>query len=169
MTPNDFFDLFGEPARRVCHEFGLSAAGCLSQMAQESGWAKKMPPGSNNPFGLKYREREGGDYVWHWTPEYYPELSYETDATDSLRPRPDLGDGWWGELCRFRAFASPEEAIRAYCERLTKSGYYDEAIALMPDIEACVRAICRIYATRPTYGDEVWNRILKYGLLRYDE
>ena len=171
MTPQEFFDCFGAAAQAICREHGLPASVCLSQMAQESGWAKKMPPGSNNPFGLKYRESEGGDYVWHWTPEYLPNQTWE-DIPEQYRSfwqeAADIGPGWWLEYCRFKKFSRPEEAIVAYCRRIINSGYYQSAIDLLPDTEAYCRELCRIYATRSTYPDEVWNRILKYDLLQYD-
>ena len=169
MTPEEFFDAFGETAREICKQYSLPASVCLSQMAQESGWAAKMPPNSNNPFGIKWHETEGGAFVWYWSKEYLPNQDWEDiPAADQVRWT-KLGEGWWEENSQFRVFDCLGDAFVPYCRRVIESGYYIPALERLPDdVEGYCRNLCRTWATRATYGDEVWNRILKYDLRRFD-
>ena len=50
MTPPDDVIAAAQTSQR---KYGIPASITIAQWALESGWGKHLPPGSNNPFGIK--------------------------------------------------------------------------------------------------------------------
>lgn len=93
-----------------------------------------MPPGSNNPFGIKATGRQSS--VAAGTHEVVEGRSVAVTA-------------------RFRIFASVDEAFAAHAELLATSSHYAKARLVRHDAEAFARALTGIYATDPHYGEKL--------------
>jgi flagellum-specific peptidoglycan hydrolase FlgJ len=126
---------------------GVPAQISLAQWAQESAWGKSMPPGSNNPFGIK---AVPGD----------PEVACATHEVIH------------GErvLVRalFRKFPSLDAAFFYHAQLLATHPQYAPAMACLPDVNAFCRALTGVYATDPNYGGELVRLIESEGFARYD-
>lgn len=127
--------------------WGVPASVTLAQFILESAFGKSMPPGSNNPFGIKAK----GDqpYVKARTIEYV-----------NGRGR--------GEYANFRKFASFDEAFAQHGRLLATSSYYTAAMAVKDDPLAFADALTGVYATDPKYGSSLIKLIGKYDLTDYD-
>lgn len=129
---------------------GVPASVSLAQWALESGWGKAMPPGSNNPFGMKARKHETGPVV-------------------TVPTREQRADGSWYTIhAPFRKFASMGEAFAEHAKLLGTAPVYAPARAKLPDLDAYVRTMGRIYATAHDYADIILSIINKYNLRQYD-
>jgi hypothetical protein len=112
-------------------QWGIPASVTLAQWALESAWGSRMPPGSNNPFGIKARR---GD----------PSVSTGTDEViNGRRIRIRAG---------FRAFASIADAFDHHGRLLATGRPYRNARATLPDPDAFADALTGVYATDPSYG-----------------
>jgi hypothetical protein len=112
-------------------QWGIPASVTLAQWALESAWGSRMPPGSNNPFGIKARK---GD----------PSVSTGTDEViNGRRIRIRAG---------FRAFASIADAFDHHGRLLATGRPYRSARATLPDPDAFADALTGVYATDPSYG-----------------
>jgi flagellum-specific peptidoglycan hydrolase FlgJ len=125
---------------------GIPASVTLAQWCQESAWGQDMPPGSNNPFGIKAtpgqpyvtartREFTAGHYVWIMAP--------------------------------FAKYATLEDAFMAHAELLATSPAYAPAMAALPDVTGFCMGL-RAYATDPAYCTELMTLIAEEGLAQYD-
>lgn len=120
-------------------KWGIPASISLAQWALESGWGKHMPPGSNNPFGIKARPGE-------------PTVVANTrEVIDGQDRHEDAG---------FRAFASIAEAFDRHGELLANRAPYAAARAKLPDPDAFADALTGVYATDPNYG-KVLKQIMR--------
>lgn len=128
-------------------DWGIPASVSLAQYGLESGWGAHMPPGSNNPFGIKAlagqqsvmvptREFVGGKYVIVRAP--------------------------------FRVFPSIAAAFSEHARLLRQGKPYARPREKLPDAEAFARALTGIYATDPKYGDKLVSIMRAYGLTQYD-
>jgi peptidoglycan hydrolase-like protein with peptidoglycan-binding domain len=112
-------------------QWGIPASVTLAQWALESAWGSRMPPGSNNPFGIKARR---GD----------PSVSTGTDEViNGRRIRIRAG---------FRAFASIADAFDHHGRLLATGRPYRNARGALPDPDAFADALTGVYATDPSYG-----------------
>ena len=127
--------------------WGVPASVSLSQFILESARGKRMPPGSNNPFGIK--AKAGEDFV--------------TASTREFR-----NGRMVTEQARFRRFASLDEAFARHGQLLATSHYYTKAMALKTDPEAFCHALTGVYATDPRYGKSLVELLRNYQLTQYD-
>lgn len=134
-------------ARASAQRWGIPASVTLAQWAQESAWGKRMPAGSNNPFGMK--AKVGQPFVNAPTWEVYKGKRVNVTAA-------------------FRKFASVAEAIDAHDELLKTAPVYAPARSYLPDAIAFAHALTGIYATDPHYGDALEAIIRGSNLTRYD-
>lgn len=134
-------------ARASAKAFGIPASVSLAQWALESGWGQHLPPGSNNPFGIK--ARPGEPYVVVPTREVFKGKSTIVNAA-------------------FRKFASLSEAFEAHAKLLATAGVYAHARFALPDPFRFADALTGTYATDPKYGDLLGSVIRGANLLRYD-
>jgi len=128
--------------------FQFPAEITLAQWALESGWGCKMPPGSNNPFGIK----AVGDQPF-----------VEAETTEFVEGKPET------VMQKFRAFASLQEAFEDHALLITTGQPYKEAwdlfqmsISAMVDlpvqqdlINHLIDGIAPIYATDPNYATKI--------------
>lgn len=151
IVPNPKFpmDLI-EGARAAERTYGVPASVSLAQWALESGWGKSMPPGSNNPFGMKARKNETGPTV--------------TVSTKEQR-----ADGSWYTInAPFRKFASMAEAFEEHAKLVGTAPVYAPARAKLPNVDAFVDTLGPIYATAHNYASLLKQIMRKYNLYQYD-
>jgi len=109
----------------------IPASISLAQWALESGWGRHMPPGSNNPFGMK--ARPGDPFV-----------------TVRTREQDRDGHDYFIEAA-FRKFGSIAEAFDAHGALLNKPAYA-RARAALPDPDRFADALTGVYASDKRYG-----------------
>lgn len=105
----------------------------LAQWALESGWGLKMPPGSNDPFGIKAVGQQ-------------PAVTADTHEF--------IGGREVEEPQAFRQFSSLQEAFDDHARLLSTGRPYVDAFQQYltdRDVTAYVRAISAHYSTSPTY------------------
>ena len=149
MEPEEFIELVGNPAGKICADYNLPASVCVAQAAIESGWGRYCI-GNYNYFGRKYNN--WGDYVTKETQEYI-HGHYET-ITD-----------------KFQSYDSLDEAVRDWCVLITEEPAYSEALAEWHrtwNIGAFVEAMSAVYATDPDYACKVMATIRANELERFD-
>ncbi|HVQ09515.1 MAG TPA: glucosaminidase domain-containing protein [Allosphingosinicella sp.] len=135
-------------ARESQAKWGIPASISLAQWAVESGRGKHMPPGSNNPFGIK--ARKGDPSVVVRTREVVRGETIYINAP-------------------FRKFASLAEAFDEHGKLLATVGAYANARTLLPNVDAFADALTGVYATDPTYGT-VLKQIMRGGnFYQYDD
>lgn len=129
---------------------GIPASIQIGQYALESGWGKRMPPGSNNPFGMKTRAGKNDPFV-----------SITTKEWSRLR-------GYYNVVQNFRKFDSIAAAFTAHADLLLQP-VYAKARAKLPDVDAFADALTSVYATDPNYGKSLRAVIHGSNLLQYDK
>lgn len=136
-----------QAAQAAQTKWGIPAAISIAQYGLESGWGAHIPPGSNNPFGIKALPGQPSSMT----------LTREVVAGQN-------------EVIHagFRVFPSIADAFDAHAELLATAGCYAHARSLLPDVEAFANALTGVYATDPHYGQELCAIINGDGLARYD-
>lgn len=136
-----------DAARASAKQYGIPASVTLAQWALESAWGKRMPPGSNNPFGIK--ALAGQPYVVVPTHEVVKGQRILVSAA-------------------FRKFDSLADAFEAHAKLLATAPVYAHARAMLPDPYRFADALTGTYATDPHYGDELGAIIRGDDFERYD-
>ena len=125
----------------------VPAAVSLAQWAVESNWGKSMPPGSNNPFGIK--AVSGQPFVECSTREVIKGQSVTVTA-------------------RFRKFESIADAFDQHGRLLGTAAPYRRAREMRDDPDAFADALTGVYATDPEYGTVLKRVMHQYSLASYD-
>ncbi len=120
----------------------------LAQWVVESAWGAAMPPGSNNPFGIKAVAGQ--------------------DAVESLTREVRNGQSQM-EQARFRRFETLTDAFDQHGKLLATSQYYKAAMQLTADPDAFADALTGVYATDPKYGYMLKWVMNNYGFKQYDK
>ncbi len=136
-------------------KYGIPASLAIAQWALESGWGQHMPPGSNNPFGMKARPG---------------------DPSVTVRTREVIGGRTVYVDAPFRKFASLAEAFEEHGKLLNRPVYakakakYDEwrGVAGHRGPDAFARALTGVYATDPKYGELLISIMAGSDLYRFD-
>jgi flagellum-specific peptidoglycan hydrolase FlgJ len=134
-------------ARAAQRKWKIPASVSIAQYGLESGWGAHMPPGSNNPFGIKALPGEARS---------------NTLTREVVRGQDVVIHAG------FRAFTSIAEAFDAHAELLATAGAYAAARARLPDVDGFVAALTGVYATDPNYGRELTAIIKSDALTRFD-
>jgi flagellum-specific peptidoglycan hydrolase FlgJ len=134
-------------ARAAQAKWKIPASVSIAQYGLESGWGAHMPPGSNNPFGIKA----------------LPGQARSNTLTREVVHGQDVVIH-----AGFRAFASIAEAFDAHAQLLATAGAYGPARARLPDVDGFITALTGVYATDPNYGRELMAIIAGDDLTRYD-
>jgi Mannosyl-glycoprotein endo-beta-N-acetylglucosaminidase len=125
----------------------VPASVTVAQWAVESAWGASMPPGSNNPFGIK----AVGD-----------QPAVESPTREVIN----------GEnvvvTARFRAFDSLTQAFDEHGRLLATATPYKDAMKQKDNPEAFADALTGVYATDPNYGFTLKWVMENYGLSQYD-
>jgi flagellum-specific peptidoglycan hydrolase FlgJ len=118
----------------------IPASVSIAQYGLESGWGQHMPPGSNNPFGMKVRNGKDDPFV-------------------EIRTREVIKGKEVYVVARFRKFPSIADAFIAHGELLLQP-VYAKARTKLPDPDAFADALTGVYATDPNYG-KLLKQIMK--------
>ncbi len=100
-------------AQAASSQWKIPACVLLALWALESGWGKREPPGSNNPFGEK-------------APSGAPGVSAPTTE--------DIGRAVVHTSAVFRAFLNITDAFGFHAEHLATSHWFIPARACLPDV-----------------------------------
>jgi hypothetical protein len=120
----------------------------IAQWAVESAWGAAIPPGSNNPFGIKALAND--------------------PAVES--PTREVLDGKTVVLsAKFRKFDSLTEAFDLHGRLLATGAPYKPAMQVADKPEAFADALTGVYATDPDYGMKLKWVIANYGWTQYDK
>jgi len=112
-------------------KYNIPAEVTIAQWQLESNSGKRMPEGSNNPFGIK--AKKGEDYVEAMTTE-------NINGVDTRM------------MAKFKKFKSIEEAFEAHSKLLATAPAYVEARKHPDDPKAFANSLTGKYATDPLYG-----------------
>lgn len=138
-------------AAKAAHvKYRIPASVSIAQWAVESGWGQHMPPGSNNPFGMKARAAGNDPYV-------------------EVRTREVVHGKSVYVMAKFRKFPSLEDAFMAKGALLSQAPVYSKAFAKLPDREAFISAFAPVYATDPNYASTLRSIIKSNNLVKYDQ
>ncbi len=129
-------------------KWGIPASISLAQYGVESAWGSRMPPASNNPFGIKA-------------------ISGQPSVTVKTREVDKFGKDYYIQA-PFRKFTSIAEAFDAHGKLLATSKYYANARSKLPDVEAFADALTGVYATDPNYGTALKKVMRQSGLYQYN-
>jgi hypothetical protein len=127
--------------------WNVPASITLAQWVVESAWGAAMPPGSNNPFGIK--------------------ATASQDAVESQTREVVNGESVY-IAAPFRKFDSLTQAFDAHGKLLATASPYRKAMQLTDNPEAFADALTGVYATDPQYGYTLKWVINNYGLRQYD-
>ncbi|HLJ50455.1 MAG TPA: glucosaminidase domain-containing protein [Bryobacteraceae bacterium] len=127
--------------------WAVPASVTLAQWALESSWGASMPPGSNNPFGIKAAGNE--PFVESRTHEVIHGRTITITA-------------------KFRKFDSLDQAFFEHGSLLANSPHYHQVMALKDNPTAFADALTGVYATAPNYGTELKSLMQQYNLCRYE-
>lgn len=128
-------------------KWGVPASVTLAQWALESDYGKKMPQGSNNPFGIK--AAAGPRSVSAATHEEVQGRMIQTQAA-------------------FRKYDSLAEAFDDHGRLLGTSRYYAGARQHRDNPDAFAASLTGVYATDSAYGSKLQQVMQDYNLYQYD-
>ena len=138
-----------EAAQAAQATYAIPASVQIAQWALESGWGAHVPPGSNNPFGIKAIEGEPG--VAAQTREWVARKGQYISV-----------------VAQFRKFDSLAEAFDQHASLLAYAAVYAPCRALLPDPVAFAMCLTGKYATDPNYGKLLCEIISDNDLTQYD-
>lgn len=130
--------------------WGVPASVSLAQFALESAYGTKMPPGSNNPFGIKAVAGQ-------------PSVTVSTKEV--------IGGKMVTVQAKFRKFDSFDEAFDAHARLLATKSIYASAMAAWKtdrDLEKGIKLMAVKYATDPAYASKIMSIIQGQQLVQYD-
>lgn len=140
------FDAVIKPAQAGQQAYKIPASVTLAQWALESGYGHYMPPGSNNPFGIK--AKAGQPFVTSKTHEVIhgvTKVMYQN----------------------FARFDTLTDAFEAHAE-LFFNGYYKVALTHLDNPKLFAMALTHVYATDPLYGTKLIGIMDHNNLYQYD-
>ena len=133
-------------------KYAKKVTGCppsvaLAQWAVESYYGTQMPPGSNNPFGMKAT----GD-------QPFVECETKEGANSEIKT-----------VAKFRKFASMNEAFIEHGKLLMNPrGPYRNCLPSKDNPGTYIQCMAPIYAADKSYVGKLRAVIQQYGLLQYD-
>jgi hypothetical protein len=129
-------------------KWGVPISVTLAQWALESDWGSKMPPGSNNPFGIKAASGQ-------------PSSNAATEEENSDGTRVTI-------VGAFRKFSTLEEAFDEHAKLLATNPTYAEAMENKDDPDKFADGL-RKYATASNYTVVLKHWMKVYDLYQYDK
>ena len=125
----------------------VPASVTIAQWAVESAWGAAMPPGSNNPFGIKAAGDEPG---------------VESPTREVLSGQSVT------IVAKFRRFDTMSDAFEQHGRLLATRPAYAPAMEKKADPEAFADALTGVYATDPQYGTTLKYVIKTYNFTLHD-
>ncbi len=145
---NAFIDSVAAGAVASDRKYGVPASVTIAQAILESGWGRSgLTRSANNLFGIKGTGPAGSVRVQ--TQEY-------------------VNGGYITVYANFRKYHTLAESMDDHGRLLATSSYYRRAMAVKNDANAFARALNGVYATSPTYADNLIKIMRQYDLYRYD-
>jgi len=129
-------------------KWGIPASVSLAQWAVESGRGQHMPPGSNNPFGIKALAGQ-------------PMVTVRTREVDRRGREYFIN-------APFRKFTTIAEAFDEHGRLLATGKPYAKARLKLPDADAFADALTGVYATDPNYGKLLKSVMRGGNFYQYD-
>lgn len=129
-------------------KWNVPASISIAQWILESGSGRHMPPGSNNPFGIK--AGKGEPAIWAWTKE-------QAEDKRVIRIK-----------APFRKFDSLADAFEAHGKLLATHPAYKLARQYAGDPDGYADALTRHYATDWHYGTLLMTIMKDNGLYQYN-
>lgn len=126
-------------AKAAMRKYRVPASITIAQWALESGYGAHLPPGSNNPFGIKARSGE----------PYVSSMTWEHLGGRDIRMEQ-----------RFRKYASIAQAFEAHAKLLATSHYYVHAMEHVDNPNEFAKSLTGVYANDPRY-DKKLIKIMK--------
>ncbi len=126
---------------------GVPASITLAQWAEESGYGQHMPPGSNNPFGIKAVGNQPG-----------------VDAATTE----DYGHGRQAARAKFRKYDSLSDAFSDHARLLSEGKYLKQVMEFKDDPDKFADALTGTYATNTDYGTNLKNIMRQNNLYQYN-
>lgn len=136
--------LAAQASEQAC---GVPASVTIAQWVLESARGADMPPGSDNPFGIK--ARVGDPFVNVWTTEY-------------------RGGRYVRLLAPFRKFNTLGDAFACHGAMIAGDEIYKAAMAGLPGADKFANALTGVYATDPDYGGKLIEIMNGANLYQYD-
>ena len=133
--------------------YGIPASVSIAQFALESGWGKYMPPGSNNPFGMKTRAGKNDPFV-------------------TVKTREVIKGKTVYIMAPFRKFATLEEAFMEHGKLLGTAKVYAKAREQLKTADPAdnfANALTGVYATDPNYGEGLREIMRGRNLYQYND
>lgn len=137
-----------QAARKAALTWKIPASISLAQWALESGWGVHMPPGSNNPFGIKALPGQ-------------PAVTVPTREVDKYGRSITIPAG-------FRKFDDIAQAFDLHAKLLAQAPIYAPARKALPDPFEFADQLTGRYATDPHYGSLLGSIIRGSDLTRFD-
>jgi flagellum-specific peptidoglycan hydrolase FlgJ len=129
-------------------EYGVPASVTIAQAIDESGWGQSgLAIRDHNLFGIKGVGPAGSDPM--------PTSEYVNGQQVSL-------------TASFRVYRSVAQSIDDHGRLLATSGYYTKSMAVRHSPNEFASSLTGVYATDPTYGQQLINLMQQYDLYRYD-
>lgn len=138
-------------AKAAEKKWDVPASVTLAQFGLESSWGVHMPPGSQNPFGIKAGATQPCVVCKTW--EHINGKDIRVDA-------------------KFRKFASLADAFDVHGQLLATSHYYAGAMAAWKArhvLKEFVTLMAKSYATDPAYPSKIMAIITANNLAQYDK
>jgi flagellum-specific peptidoglycan hydrolase FlgJ len=134
-------------AQESQRKWGVPASVTLAQWALESNYGKNMPPGSNNPFGIKAMPGQP---------------SVETGTKE------EVGGNMISTKALFRKYGSLTEAFDDHGRLLATSRHYTKAMEQSNNPDKFAEALTGVYATDSKYGEKLKRMFIDNNLYQYD-
>ncbi len=135
-----------EAAQASQQRWSVPAPVTIAQWAVESAWGASMPPGSNNPFGIKAVASQPA----------VESLTHEVVNGDTITV-----------TVKFRMFNTIAEAFDEHGRLLATNPVYGKAMQQKQNPDAFADALTGVYATDPDYGVKLKWVMGHYNLEAY--
>lgn len=134
-------------AQRAYAKYGVPSSVTLAQYCLESDYGKHMPPGSNNPFGMKATGND--EFV------ACPTLEVYNGQTKRI-------------VAHFKKYTSLDDAFEDHARLLANGKPYQKIKKYLSQPLVYVKKLTGLYATDPEYGDKLTEIINENNLTQYD-
>jgi len=124
----------------------VPASVSIAQYGLESGWGQHMPPGTNNPFGIK--AFYGNDVMSQTTEVINGKVVHEEQP--------------------FAVYDNIADAFIAHANLIATSPVYANAMNQLPNLPMFVAIMAHHYATDPQYAPKIMEIIRDGNLTQYD-
>lgn len=169
LTVADFVTVYTDYAHEVEAQFGIDHRVVLAQSYIETGGASsELATEANAFFGIKAKDDWNGARYLRYSPEELSADDFARAQENGARLIERLPNGsiLASVSSEFRQYDTVLDSFLDYGDRITTSGYYDDAVAVRDDPLAYIEAMGSVYATDSGYAEKViekYHEILALG------